>query len=153
MKISYTKNEQMICLRSVTGGNGMKDIRNFINDLIGDYGYKSFRDLCQGDKHELAALYIEEAGRSDEFCAITEPTHSDQTINLFKKALSTGLPDDNEAFLEAIKDNAVHYYASRMEEDFDDVMSERISEEMHENGYVQRQHADNGETYWVRRSA
>lgn len=154
MKFSYNANKQMTCL-SVTGSNTTVNtfIRKFIDNLIGIYNYKSYSDLSQGDKQELTALFIEQSSRNEEFCAITETRNADQTINLFKKALISCSSEDNEAFLEAIKSNAVNYYESQIEQIFEEAIAERHSNLMWENNCVPAQHQNNGEIYWTRRSA
>lgn len=122
-----------------------KKILNYVTDLIIDYDYNHYADFSQADKEGLVALLIDADGRMDEFCCITDSTHSDETINLFKKALD-GTQEDNERFLEAIKANAVHYYDRVMEELFYDVLSD-YEQARHEWLDYMAKHGDPDEAY------
>jgi hypothetical protein len=88
-------------------------IRNFLEDIVNRKGYEDYSQLNKEDKAEFSSLLCEAAGKSDEFCCITEPKNSDETIRLFRQAL-IGTKEDNQKFLETIKNNAIDYYERTM---------------------------------------
>ena len=114
-----------------------KPIRQYISDLIHEYGYTHYIDLSTGDKAKLASLLIDAAGKDGYECII-ESTNSDQTLEVFKKSLS-GTNDDDEIFLETIKSNAINYYDAIMNTLFNEMMAEYISERNEWMDYVAKQ--------------
>lgn len=93
-----------------------KKVRQFVYDLINDYGYKSYYDLSYSDKCEFVGHLIEAAGKQTEHEFLIESNHLDQTIGAFKRAMLGG-SDTN--FLDVMKNNAIEYYQNTMQDIFD----------------------------------
>jgi hypothetical protein len=94
-------------------------VKQYIADLIVDYGYESIDDLSHADKCEFASLLIEAAGRNSEHECIIESNHLDQTMGAIKKALA-GTYQDDENLLYTLKENIVDYYHAVMEALFEE---------------------------------
>ncbi len=99
-----------------------KKILTFIADLIISYDYNSYDDLAESDKSTLAALMNEAGGRDDELSFLVEGD-TRVFLALFRKSL-TGLPEDKENLMEALKDQAVQYYDYTMHQLFDYVIND-----------------------------
>lgn len=95
-------------------------VRQFVSEIIDEYGYQHYEDLSYCDKCEFVALLIEEAGRFHEYEFITESNHFDQVINIFKRSLR-GTEKDDKYFMAMMKENAIQYYEDTMTKIFDEV--------------------------------
>lgn len=90
-----------------------KKIKLFLADLIHDYQCDHYSKLSYSDKCELVALILEALGNGNNHEFFVESNDLDCTITLFKKSLN-GTFQDNENFLDAIKEQAVKYYEETM---------------------------------------
>jgi|HubBroStandDraft_2_1064218.scaffolds.fasta_scaffold113108_4 hypothetical protein len=105
-------------------------IRNFLDDLVHRKGYDDYSQFKKADKAEFASLLCEASGR-EEFACILEPENSDETIKFFRQAL-IGTKEDDNKFLHAIKNNAIHYYERTMAALFYHIYTYHISPDSNE---------------------
>lgn len=101
-----------------------KKVKQFVDDLINDYGYDSYDRLSYSDKCSFSALLIEAGGQNYEHEFICESKHLDQTINAFKKAL-LGNSIDDVNFLHTLKDNTINYFDDSMRAVYEHVQEDQ----------------------------
>lgn len=89
-------------------------VRQFVFDLISEYGYKGIDDLPDSDRESFAAYLIDASEKDFEHEFLTESPHLDQTIGAFKKSLM-GFQSDDRYFLEILKSNTVNYFYETMQ--------------------------------------
>ncbi len=114
-----------------------KKVKTFLVDLIHDYDYKSYDDLCFSDKCELVSLILEALERNGDHEFFVESNDMDSTLIAFRKSLN-GTTEDDENFLEAMKEHAVRYYDQSMELLFQEQLDDYLSEKHEWRNYVSK---------------
>lgn len=125
------------------------EIVEVIDLWIGD-GYKSYHDLSDGIKEQLALLCMKHLG-TDAYSCIIEPDNFTQTLHHLMKYMETGQKEYALDLAETMNKNAVEYFSDALSELFDERYADHEADIMHEAGFVTHQDRDNGEIRWVKR--
>jgi hypothetical protein len=113
-----------------------RKVREYVRELINDYGYKSFSDLSYADKCSFASILMEACFRNGDHECITESKDFEKIVICLRKSLSgTSSYQDDENLLYQLKDNAVNYHEETMEALFNDIFDDEIVSNKYEEVY------------------
>lgn len=98
-------------------------IMDALENLVDSYNVKDISDIATSDLQEITALCIKYTKDYDKPLCITE--HIDDAMGLFIKSLSSRKEEDDEDFIEKMKEIAVSWFKRDIEEMLNILISEK----------------------------
>jgi hypothetical protein len=101
-----------------------KDILKFVNRLVSEYHYKSFRELTFEDQCELAGLLVNVHIQSGSHEPIVESDQLDILMHFLSEALRNSNQENNSMLALMFKRHIVDYHFKTMETLFDEALED-----------------------------
>lgn len=126
-----------------------KDILKLVDSLIMDDGYECYGQLSSSHQSELTLAAMRSLG-DDASLVFTDPDDADSILKELMRFLRSGSYLNACDLANAIRKNAVSYFASNLEDLFHERLDYVAVDRMLEDGLVPIQDRTNGETRWIR---
>lgn len=104
------------------------EIHLFVANLVHTYSYDSFDDLSDDDKYQFASLLLNSIKGNADHEFFGEGQEFPHTIESLKRLLTTGLHEDEEAFVFQLKKHILKYYDKSMRSLFEYIHTDFQSE-------------------------